>query len=371
MTHLLVDAMSVNNYSGRHVLLGHLGQMVRSLPNWRFTLLTHSENAGLAGAAPEEVRCFRAPVGASWLARSLWSRRNGPSLCRKLAIDMVFSPSGMLAPGLPRPQLVLAQNPLPLLPGMSTGRTRTKAFLQRQAFGRAQRHARVMAFNSSYMRELYGAWFGLPGGRSVIAYQGIDDQLFTSDLSRLGWAEREPIVLSVSVMARHKAVEVLVDAFAIVRAGVADARLYLVGAWPDPSYLEEVRTLVRKLGIENSVSITGYVSDEELRRLYGISKVYCLLSRCESFGIPAIEAQAFGTPTVVAADTAAPEVARGRVVASNDPTEAARALQELLGSETAWNEQSEAAMLNVQRFWWSTCSEPLVLELKKMESGLV
>ena len=45
--HLLIDALSVNNLSGRHVLAGHVGQLVDSLEDrCRFTVLVGNSNAG-------------------------------------------------------------------------------------------------------------------------------------------------------------------------------------------------------------------------------------------------------------------------------------------------------------------------------------
>ena len=52
--------------------------------------------------------------------------------------------------------------------------------------------------------------------------------------------------------------------------------------------------------------------------------MFCLLSRCESFGIPAVEAQSFGTPALGTDTCAIPEVGgRGGLYSPVDDVEAA------------------------------------------------
>lgn len=369
MMHLLIDALSVNNLSGRHVLLGHMQEAMKALPEWRFSLLTHRYNAGIADALPESVERIAAPVGARWAERGWWLQRNGRRICDSHGIDLVFSPSGLLSNGCPRPQVVLAQNPWPLLPGMARGRDRIKAWLQRRAYARAHRQAAVMVFNSNYMRALYEERFGARAGASTVAYQGIDESLFEAGGMRRDPKARRQMLLCVSVMARHKAIETLIRAFAEIAARNPRAELVLAGPWPDASYRSDVDALVREKGLQQRVRFTGHVHQAELERLYTEARVFCLLSRCESFGIPAVEAQAFATPTVVAAGTAAGEVTCGAVVAQDDPAAAADALAELLEDDVAWRQASDAALRNAQRFHWPDCSAPLVQALRGMRAA--
>jgi len=365
--HLLIDALSVNNLSGRHVLAGHVSQLLRQLgESYRFTVLVGRTNADLAKGLPSSVVVHHAPVGADWIQRFVWMARNGKALCRELQVDAVFSPSGMLSIGCGAPQVVLAQNPWPLMKGMSRGFGRIKAGLQRREFARAQARAGIMVFNSRYMLDLYLTHVGPRRGASIVAYQGIDESLFKLGEHAPEVAQRQPIVLSVSVMARHKAVERLVESFGLLVACVPDVRLVLVGGWPEAAYRREIELLVDRLGIKDSVRIAGHVDEATLHDLYGSSRVFCLLSRCESFGIPAVEAQAFGTPAVVADGTAAPEIvgAGGRVVPQDDVQATANCLYQLLTDDAEWIESSAAARLNAQRFHWSACSVPLVGAIK-------
>lgn len=369
--HLLIDALSVNNLSGRHVLLGHLSQLVAGLgPSWCFTLLTHRNNADLATNAPAVIHHVCAPIVGGWFPRTLWLWWNGARLCDAHAVDLVFSPAGMLSTGVSRPQIVLAQNPWPLLTKMARGMGRIKPLLQRCAYAHAQKTAALMVFNSHYMKDLYRDRFG-PARRSVVAYQGVDESFFAASTAS-DHEPRPPLVLSVSVMARHKAIEVLVAAFALVVAQVPQARLVLAGDWPDAVYRDEISTQILEMGLSDRVEILGHVEPTELLALYREACVFCLPSRCESFGIPAVEAQVFGTPSVVADGTAAPEVtgAGSLVVAQDDVAALANALARLLTDDALWLELSAHARSNAGRFHWRDCSAPLLDAIGTLAGGI-
>ena len=56
------------------------------------------------------------------------------------------------------------------------------------------------------------------------------------------------------------------------------------------------------------MGFTGYTSREDLYQYYTESRLFCLMSRSESFGIPAVEAQVFGIPVISSNCCAVPEV---------------------------------------------------------------
>lgn len=372
--HLLIDALSVNNLSGRHVLLGHVDQLSAQLAaHHRLSLVTHRDNVEVAASLPARVKHLVAPTSARWLPRGWWGLLHADQFARAQGVDAVFSPSGMLGPGWGVPQVVLAQNPWPLLPGLAHGRERLKSWLQRRAFARAQRWAARMVYNSGYMRDLYAANFGATSMPAVVAYQGIDEALLAGRQdSDPEVVNRRRSILCVSVMARHKAIEVLVEAYAMLLPNCPGAELVLVGSWPDPGYRAEIEAQVAALPAGAYVRMAGHVSNEELHELYGRARVFSLLSRCESFGIPAVEAQAFGTPTVVADGTAQAEVAGpgGRVVPQDDAVAASDALASILLDDALATDLSSRALVNCRRFCWTEVSQPLIAAIETLATTL-
>ena len=163
------------------------------------------------------------------------------------------------------------------------------------------------------------------------------------------------------MMTPWKNIETLVDAFKILRERKLPANLYLVGPWSVASYERFIRDRIDEYGLAPYITITGGVSRDELYRQYAEASVFCLLSRCESFGIPALEAQLFGTPAVLSHGCAMPEICGPGAIAvpPDDPTQAADALSELLDDSRRRNEMAQAAIENAASFRWSRCSLPL------------
>ena len=149
------------------------------------------------------------------------------------------------------------------------------------------------------------------------------------------------------------------------------ARLNLVGPWADPNYERAIRRQIEEAGLAPYVNITGQVSRRELYRHYAEASVFCLLSRCESFGIPALEAQLFGTPGVVSDGCAMPEVCGpGAIsVSPDDAARAAEALAAILQDSRTHADLAAAGVDNASRFRWSECSRPLfrIFELSPSE----
>jgi glycosyltransferase involved in cell wall biosynthesis len=164
-------------------------------------------------------------------------------------------------------------------------------------------------------------------------------------------------------MAPHKGAESLVEAMAQLRGkhGVP-ARLVMAGPWPNAPYRKKIATLIARLGLDDCIEIRGHVSREELHRLYAESKVFALMSRCESFGIPAVEAQAFGTPVVSSDCCAIPEVcgAGGQYFEPSDSVGVAAVLADLLTNENSWQHLSQGAHDNSAHFQWQRVSRGML-----------
>jgi glycosyltransferase involved in cell wall biosynthesis len=364
---VVIDALPTTNPSGRYVLTGHLARIAPgTAKTHRYTVLHHAGNADLRRDFGENVGWHECPpYTRHWLGRSLWEALALRRLLRRLGADLLLCMSGGVVPGIRLPQVTYAMNPWALVPDVHAGPAdQLKAWFQRRAYRSAVKQAAAIAFLSAHLRELYRRDAGSTEKRSEVVPVGLDEEtLWAAAQGRTAQRPRACQVLTVSVMGRHKGIETVVAALDLVRKRHAPAaRLVLAGPWPDRRYQGTVWRQVKKLGLEGAVTFTGMRTRPELHSLYTEARVFALMSRCESFGIPALEAQAFGTPVVGSDSCAMPEVC-GSGGFFHDPTDigaAAAVLGRLLTDGPFWEEASRRAVENSRRFDWESCSRTLL-----------
>ena len=116
----------------------------------------------------------------------------------------------------------------------------------------------------------------------------------------------------------HKNHKVLLAALALLKDRWSfDGQLVLTGIAMKAS--SEVLAEIRRLGLENSVKVLGYLPAEDLPCLYNLARLMVFPSLFEGFGIPLVEAMACGCPVAYSNSTSLPEVA-GDAGLTFDPT---------------------------------------------------
>jgi glycosyltransferase involved in cell wall biosynthesis len=139
-------------------------------------------------------------------------------------------------------------------------------------------------------------------------------------------ARRGPFTfLTVSLLTRNKAVDVLIRAFVKAFPG-GDVRLNIGGDGPDRMRLE---SLVDELGIKDRVHFLGLLARDDVPQVMAASSVFVLPSHIETFGVVLIESLALGRP-VISTRSGGPESivreADGLLVPTNDPGALAAAM---------------------------------------------
>ena len=143
-----------------------------------------------------------------------------------------------------------------------------------------------------------------------VCYPAVDLDLATRRDSRLEQLLRQRfgldgnVILSVSRHNPKKCLHWLPQILHTVMRSVPDAKLVITGARTVHTSLIDEE--IRRWGVGESVVLTGEISERELYSLYHISKVLCLPSVREDFGLPLVEAMASGCLPVAWNDDAGP-----------------------------------------------------------------
>jgi glycosyltransferase involved in cell wall biosynthesis len=117
-------------------------------------------------------------------------------------------------------------------------------------------------------------------------------------LERFRLLPEQPVILTVARLdnrERYKGYDRLIEGMPLIREALPDVRYLLVGKGKDRSRID---ALVKQHGVENCVTLAGYVPDEELCDYYNLCDVFAMPSKLEGFGIVFLEALACGRPVL-------------------------------------------------------------------------
>jgi alpha-1,3-rhamnosyl/mannosyltransferase len=155
-------------------------------------------------------------------------------------------------------------------------------------------------------------------------------------------------LLCVGEIAERKDHVTLVRAFA--KAQLGDYRLIIAG--PAGSGSARLDAEISRLGISESVLLTGRVDDLTLASLYAGATALCLTSRQEGFGLPLVEAMHRGLP-IVASDLPAIREVTGPAAMLLAPTDVdafASALEHVVADEDHRDRLAQAALQRADLF---------------------
>lgn len=159
----------------------------------------------------------------------------------------------------------------------------------------------------------------------------------------------EPYLIFIGRHIPDKRLIDLLPALSEARTQISGLRLVIVGSGPETA---AVADRITELGLDDAVTLTGRVSDDELHTLLAGARALVNPSRREGFGLVVAEAAAVATPSVVVAgpDNAAAELVHngvnGFVAGSVQPRDLAAAIvmvvtagEPLRRSTQTWFEQ--------------------------------
>lgn len=155
----------------------------------------------------------------------------------------------------------------------------------------------------------------------------------------------------------HKNLRRLIKAFLTVREKYPGLLLVIIGK-KDASY-RSYMSLVKQLGVEESVIFTDFLPDGQLRWAMEHTKAYVYPSLSEGFGLPGLEAMLYGAPLISSNATCLPEV-YGDAAEYVDPystEDIAKKIIKVLSSEKRQKELVVAGKKQLKKYSWRKMAE--------------
>ena len=205
--------------------------------------------------------------------------------------------------------------------------------------GAAVKKARKIITDSEFSKQSIQERLGVPEQKIRVIHPGLSPWLVPgpnpvdlAPLRRLGVTL--PYVLFVGLLKPHKNVGRLIGAFARLPAERRNATQLVIAGKKDADY-PALERLACELAVDRQVIFTGHVSRDDLVALYAGAAVFALPSLNEGFGLPALEAMAYGVPVVASNCSSLPEVVgdAGILVDPRDEGAIAGALESLLADQ--------------------------------------
>jgi len=224
----------------------------------------------------------------------------------------------------------------------------------------ARRMDRVITVSHNSANDLVEV-FGIDRRKMKVVHNGTDQELF-KPCTATGKAPNSIITVN-SGDSPIKGADYLLKALTMLRDGPSQPKLTIVGRIAPES--RNLR-LVKEYGVEDMVTFTGRIDDDELVSLYSSSEIAVVPSLYEGFGFPATEAMACGTPVIASRAGSLPEVVgedneAGISVPPANAEALAGAIKNLLGNDAMRKEMGKAGRKRVEdHFNWRRAAEETV-----------
>ena len=220
---------------------------------------------------------------------------------------------------------------------------------------------------SEYCRRESALYWSIPQERMRVLYNGVSVQQFTPNAQQ-GMARRKAIgltdefvLLYVGRVCEQKGTDLLIDAYAQLRA--EGRRIRLVVAGPIGQFGQQGSNPITERLAQLQGIYLGPVDEAILPSVYNMADIFVLPTRTnEMFGMAAIEAQACGRPVVCSNQGGLPEVVdrtSGLLFQPGDGNDLASQLRTLMDNAEMRRSFSAAAVTNAKRFAWETITSDL------------
>lgn len=241
--------------------------------------------------------------------------------------------------------------------------TRARVVMRALAPLCGHRAARVIAISQSAADDI-SQTLRIPAGKFDVTPLGIDQSAPpppppVDPVRRELGLGAEPLVLCVAAKRRHKNLDALIRALALVGEGAP--QLVLPGSPTD--YEEELRGLAAELGLTDRVHFPGWISNAQLDALYAMADCFVLPSLQEGFGLPVLEAMRHRVPVACSDVSSLPEVAGDAALLFDprSPEDIAQAISRLIADPELRADLIERGAARCRTFTWDQTAE-LTLE---------
>lgn len=287
-----------------------------------------------------------------------WEQVSLPLAAKRRGVDLLFAPATTLPWWQPVPTIVTLHDTIP----WQCDDTEWRGVYRDRLLPSAYHHASaVVTISRCSRRDILSRWPALASRLHVVA-PGVDERYMDAepDLRPIEIAGRriaEPFLLYLGGADARKRLTWAVEAWR--RASSTRASLVVCGV--EPQAHPRVRELV-PVEMQDRLILAPFIDEAEMPRLYMRAAAVLYPTLYEGFGLPAVEAQAVGTP-ILFSDVGSLAELKGPgavVLPVDDMTAWVRALELILRTRTTAPGADHAARAWARRYSWDAYVERML-----------
>lgn len=222
----------------------------------------------------------------------------------------------------------------------------------------ALRRARGIFVPSKTVKKILTQYYPKSDPKIVVTPEGVEDVYMrpTSKITHNQLIEKK--LVYTGSLYPHKNVKLVIQALTFL----PEFTLAIVGS--RTVFQENMRQFVQQQGVQKRVQFLGYLTDDELLKLYRKSYALVFPSLSEGFGLPGLEAMAAGLP-VVASDIPIFREVYAEAAAFFDPRSVAELVETIRTLEPSRSLLQAAGRKRVEKFNWDTTAQLTVSEYER------
>ena len=292
------------------------------------------------------------------LSKMVWSQTELPYWASRDQVDLFWGPTHRLPRFLPKSiarvvtihDLVWRYAPKTMRP--------PSLWMEKILMPQAINSADLIIANSQSTAAGIAEVFPQHAQKVRVVHLGVTTLPSPSNASALSTLEiTKPYFLFVGTLEPRKNLDRLLSAFALVPQLYRDKFTLAIAGGKGWGGID-VEKLVFKSGLQDSVKLLGYVTEQQLAVLYANAQFLAMPSIYEGFGLPLVEAMQFGTPVLTSDVGSMAEIAgdAGVLVDPLSIESISKAIVSLLGDEDLKQSLRVNALRQVQKFSWEKCA---------------
>ncbi len=199
--------------------------------------------------------------------------------------------------------------------------------------------------------------------KSDVVPNGVDMDFFNPSKKFINLKKTGNVLVYVGRYTEHKGVMNLLKAYRKVKESVKDVVLYMFARHESDEYVDEIKSYLKKTGLDKSVFMFRDLSGEILPYVYASGDLFVSGAIDETFGMTFVEAAASGTPSVGFASKSIPEVVShdktGYLAKPGDTDQMADGIIDLLKSPEKLDLFSKNSVEFAKQYSWKNVTDKL------------